>query len=228
MLNCFGNNAITCAFDCKDGELDDALELVSSDCSSNDELCAVSACCPQCASAAGAYKECLLDGNCDTTCPDVVPTEDDDFSSPECANEGTAYKGCLIENLLVCGPSCSQGEDDDNVGGSDELSCEDIPETCDDLECCPMCIPAGKVFIACEAKLRGCSDDCSDIAPAAPSPIAPFTFPPFTFASPVVAPSTPAPQTPPTYDKNGKKNGKKNDKQNDKKNDKKNDNIRRS
>ena len=108
MFDCIGINAFTCGFSCLNGEFD-ALELVSSDCSSKDGFCAVSACCPQCASVTSAYKECLLDSNCDTICQDVVPIapspDNDDFASPQCVNEGAAYQDCIFQNILVCGLS---------------------------------------------------------------------------------------------------------------------------
>jgi hypothetical protein len=153
-----------------------------------------------------AYKECLLDSSCDRDCPSVVPTAPspvsffppvlisdddflgDDFASPECADESQAYDDCFLQNFL-CFASCLEGSLEDDNTGPDEDICEYFSQSCDEISCCAECIPQGKAYAACEANVNGCAEDCSDLAPAAPSPIAPsnlfgpvatspFAFPP--------------------------------------------------
>lgn len=193
MFACVGTNSLACGLGCMQGQLN-AINADTANCTNNNGFCAASACCPQCAATIDAYKKCLLDTSCDTTCPSIVPSPptpnsyippspsgsaptDDDGVSLECKPQASAFKACIFANLQGCMTSCAiLGE----RSGSENVTCQDVPDKCQEAACCPACIAQGKAFVECEAGVLGCDEDCSDVAPVAPSPSVPTpSFPPY-------------------------------------------------
>ena len=193
MFACVGTNSLACGLGCMQGQLN-AINANTANCTDNNAFCAASACCPQCAATIDAYKKCLLDSSCDTTCPSSVPSPptpntyyppspsasaptDDDGASTECKAYASAFKACIFANIQSCMTLCATlGEG----SASEEVTCQDVPDKCQEAACCPACIAQGKAFVECEAGVRGCDEDCSDVAPAAPSPTVPTpSFPPY-------------------------------------------------
>ena len=134
------------------------------------------------------YKSSLLQPDCDPNCynstssspsPSSIDSpsfaapsfSDDDGFSPECESPATAFLTCLEGNVEECmGPCAILGEE----SGDAELTCQDIPDSCQDAACCPPCVSLGKAFVPFEAGLLKCEESVSDIAPVAPSPIDPI------------------------------------------------------
>ena len=192
MFACIQTNALVCGFSCMQGQLS-AINANTGNCTNNIGFCAASTCCTQCAGAIDLYKECLLT-SCDTSCPSITPfaptpntfpppspsggaPSDDDGVSSECEASASAFKLCIFANIEACMTSCAVlGEG----GESAEVTCQDVPYKCQEAMCCPACIAQGKAFVECEAGLLACDEDCSDVAPIAPSPTVPTpSFPPY-------------------------------------------------
>jgi hypothetical protein len=66
-------------------------------------------------------------------------------------------------------------------GESAEASYQDVPYKFQEAMCFPACVAQGKAFVECEAGLLAYDEDCSDVAPIAPSPTVVPTpsFPPY-------------------------------------------------
>ena len=193
MFACVGTNSLACGLSCMQGQLN-AINANAGNCTDNSGFCAASACCPQCAGPIDAYKECLLDTSCDKSCPSIVPStptpntilppspsggapSDDDGASPECKAAASAFKLCIVANIQACMTSCAAlGEESDSAA----VTCQDVPDKCQEATCCPACIAQGKAFVKCEAGVLACNEGCADVAPTAPSPTAPTpSFPPY-------------------------------------------------